>query len=407
MGDALGASGRSLRSVFEPLGYNLVELNLSGPHWTVALNETMEKEPISFAFSHVGIGADLAAQAGDNRQVNFWIGNSIPFISFFGDSPAYFFDRHVSPGPGFAFLYAFPEHYLLRRALPKTTALLGVTPLRLIDDTPKQRIDFRLKESGKLLFLKNGNDPDKLLNTWRSTLPLSIFLMLTDVSSTLLEEMNSETGCDIDRTVAAYFDNRGLDIAESTSLRLFFIAQLDDYLRRVKSTSMAEALKKFPVEIHGYNWEHVDFTRCRATYTHGGDYTRSKQLIERALGVIDMSPNTRLRPHDRPLRAFGLHTLCITNEQTFFRHHFPQQFSRFSFRFEKDSLEETVATILAKPKEAVDLGVEVADLFRRQFDEQTFGQTILEIADCLRLAAMESGIAGLQNFFVWPPRKLH
>jgi hypothetical protein len=405
MGDALGSSGRSLRGVFEPLGHNLVEVRLSSPDWMGLISKTVATDSVAFAFSHVGMGADLTAQAPENRPVNFWTGNAIPFISFFGDSPAYFFDRHVSPGYGFAYLYAFPEHYLLRKALPRTNALLGVTPLRLIDDTPREEIDFRLKETGKLLFLKNGNDPDKLVNTWRSTLPLSIFLVLMDLASVLLEQLGKDSGCDIDGVVRSYFHDKGLDIAESTSLRLFFIAQLDDYLRRVKSTSMAEVLKKFPVEIRGYNWEHVDFSRCRADYIPGGDYTASKELIKRALGVIDMSPNTSLRPHDRPLRAFGLYTLCITNEQTFFREHFPDRCSSFSFRFEKDSLEETIENVLARPRDFVELGIEVAESFRNQIDGMAFGRTILEIADCLRLG-MGSGIAGLQNFFVWPPRKL-
>jgi hypothetical protein len=405
MGDALGSSGRSMGAVFEELGHEFVEVNLSRPDWHGLLNRTVSHGSIAFAYSHVGMAADLTAQTSDKREVNFWSANGIPFLSFFGDSPAYFFDRHVAPAKNFGFLYAFPEHLQLRKSLPKQTGFFGLTPLRAMDDTPKREIDFAAKASGKLLFLKNGNDPERLVDNWKTSLPLSTFTMLTDLSADLLGRMATDIACDIDATVRVYFQDKGFDIDGVASLRLFFIAQLDDYMRRVKSTSMAQILKKFPVEIHGYNWEHVDFSKGRANYVHGGDYGASKKLIQDSLGMIDMSPNTGLRPHDRPLRAFGLHTLCITNEQQFFRQHFPDHYGDFSFTFDSDSLENKVAEVLARPKRYVELGIDVADRFRKQFDSRAYGQTIMEMVDCLRL--VNGGRPdNMQDFFVWPPHKL-
>jgi hypothetical protein len=403
MGDALGSSGRSMRGIFEDHGHEFVEVNLAQPDALQLMSQTIANRRIEFAFSHVGMGADLTGLTADKRQINFWEGNGIPFISLFGDSPAYFFDRHVVPGPSFACLYAFPEHLEFRKTLPQRKGLLGVTPLRLIDDTPKRDIDFRAKESGKLLFLKNGNDPQRLINTWREALPMSVFVMLTDLSSQLVGQIDTDSGCNIGATVREYLNDKGLDIEELVSLRLFFVAQLDDYLRRVKSTSMAEVLRRFPVEIHGYNWEHVDFSGHRATYVYGADYTASRDMIRSSLGIIDMSPNTSLHPHDRPLRAFGLHTLCLTNEQEFFRTHF-ERYREFTFRFDRDSLENKVAEVLAHPKRFVELGIAIAEAFRERFDSDAFGRTMLEIAGCLRLAA-GGRPANMQDFFVWPPTK--
>jgi hypothetical protein len=117
-----------------------------------------------------------------------------------------------------------------------------------------------------------------------------------------------------------------------------------------------------------------------------------------------MSPNTSLSPHDRPLRAYGLYTLCLTNEQEFFKRHF-EQHSSFTFRFDKESLGTKVAEVIAHPKRAVDLGIEVADAARRQFDSAAFGRTMLEVANCLRLAVGPRP-PNMQDFFVWPPGKL-
>lgn len=404
MGDALGASGRALRSTFEELGYKFVEVNFSDPDALNLLNRTISSEPVEFAFSHVGIGVDMAGETSDKREINLWMGTGIPFISLYGDSPAYFFDRHVMPGPGFACLYAFPEHYQFRKLLPQRKGMLGITPLRMSDETPKSQIDFRTKESGKLLFLKNGNDPNHLINSWREGLPHGAFLMLTDLAADLAGQMHTDKGCNIDAVVCAYFQDRGLDVEALTSLRLLFVAQLDDYLRRVKSTSMAEVLRDFPVQIHGYNWGHVDFSGKRARYVQGADYDGSRKLIAESLGILDMSPNTTLMPHDRPLRAYGLHTLCLTNEQEFFRRNF-DQYRSFTFQFDKESLASKVAEVLAHPKRFVDLGVEVAETFRKRFDSRAFGRTMVELASCLRLAAGPRP-PGMQDFFAWPPGKL-
>lgn len=404
MGDALGASGRALRQTFEELGHEFVEVNFVKPDAVALLNETITSKAVEFAFSHVGIGMDLQGETRDKRAINLWTGTGIPFISLYGDSPAYYFDRHIVPGPSFACLYAFPEHYQLRKALPQRKGLLGVTPLKMMDETPKEELDFGAKESGKLLFLKNGNDPKRLIDAWRDGLPLSTFLMLTDLASDLAGQLHTDKGCNIDAVVLAYFQDRGLDVEALTNLRLFFVAQLDDYLRRIKSTWMAEVLRNFPVEIHGYNWEHVDFSGKRAKYVYGADFGSTRQMIKESLGVLDMSPNTSLSPHDRALRSFGLHTLCLTNEQEFFRRHFEQHLG-FTFCFDKESLENKVAEVLAHPKRFVELGIEVAGSFRKQFDSGAFGRTMLDVANCLRLAA-GSRPANLQDFFVWPPEKL-
>ncbi len=45
---------------------------------------------------------------------------------------------------------------------------------------------------------------------------------------------------------------------------LFLSAQMDDYLRRVKSKMIAEAILDLPVIIQGGHWDHIDFGRRKA-----------------------------------------------------------------------------------------------------------------------------------------------
>jgi hypothetical protein len=103
------------------------------------------------------------------------------------------------------------------------------------------------------------------------------------------------------------------------------------------------------------------------------------------------------------MRAFGLYTLCLTNEQEFFKEQFAKAKS-FSYRFEKDDLAAKVADVLARPKEYVELGLEIAEQFRRSRQPQDFAQFMLDTAEYVRLARGPRP-AGLQDFFVWPPTK--
>lgn len=401
MNDALGAAGRAHRILFEDLGYEYIEINLANQAAHEQLNGVVQYGSVELVYSAVGMWAGLGGKTGDGEEVNFWEANRVPYISLSGDSPVYYFVRHIMPSPWHACLYVYPEHLELRRRLGKTPTISGLVPPIPIDLTDKRDIDFRKKESGKLLFLKNGNDPEKLIQIWRESVPPATFIALTDLAGDLVNSITTDIGCDIDALVTKYFLAKGWDISEWRNHRLFFDAQLDDYLRRVKSVMIADVLADFPVEIHGFNWDHFDFSRRRATFVPGGDYTRSRANIVDALGLVDMSPNTQLAPHDRPMRAFGLCTLCVTNEQRFFTDNFANA-DMFSYRFEKDDLSAKIADVVSHPKRYVELGLEVAEHFRRDRHPHDLAQFMLDTASHIRLANGPRP-AGLQDFFIWPP----
>ena len=403
MNDALSAAGRMHRELFESLGHDFVFMNFAEAGAAEQLSKTIREQSIELVYGAAGGGADMRGATPDGKELNLWEAIRVPFISLKGDSPAYFFDRHVMPSPWHACLYYFPEHLELRRRLPLTPALYGLVPPMPFDIAGKKDIDFRRKEKGKLLFLKNGNDPEKLVQMWRDAMPAATFIALTDLAGQLVSGINTEIGYDIDALVTAYFLEKGWDVSQFLNLRLFFIAQLDDYLRRIKSAMIADVLADFPVVINGFNWEHFDFSGRRATFVPGGDYTQSRQHIIDSLGMVDMSPNTQQAPHDRAMRAFGLWTLCLTNEQRFFKDQFANS-EAFSYRFESEHLAAKVADVLEHPKRYTELGIEVAEHFRENRHPRDFAQFLLDTASHIRLASGPRP-AGLQDFFVWPPTK--
>jgi len=205
--------------------------------------------------------------------------------------------------------------------------------------------------------------------------------------------------------VLRYFQDRNIDIAALAKLRLFLIAQLDDYLRRFKATLLVESLLDLPVLLNGYNWDHIDFTGKRLQYVPGGHYGTSRTLIRECLAMIDMSPNTGLAPHDRVLRAFGSHTLCLTNEQEFFRRELPCSDDYF-YRFDKDNIQSRVADIFTHRQRSIDIGATVADAFMQKFPPEIFAHQTLELAALARCNQLSGLPKGIPDYFSWPPTRL-
>jgi hypothetical protein len=404
MNDALGAAGRAHRPLFEALGHEFMDINFARPDAQALFGKAISERAIEFVYAPMGMGGAFRGKSAEGVEHNLWEGLRVPFLSLVGDSPAYFFERHVAPSPWHTTLYYYPEHLELRKRFEPKGYMYGIVPPMPFDMVEEGSIDFSRKAQGKLLFLKNGNDPDRLVAAWRGAMPADTFLLLVDVANELSGRMADESECDIDAFVTAAFSNRGWDIGAFRDLRLFFIAQLDDYLRRVKSLLIADAIADFPVHIQGFNWEHMDFSRRRATYIKGGDYTQSRQQIIDSLGLIDMSPNTQRAPHDRAMRAFGLWTLCITNRQRFFDES-SSHASEFTYRFSKDSVQQKVNDVLSHPKRYVELGREVAAEFRRNRHPEAFAEFMVATARHVRLACSPRP-PGLPEYFIWPPPRV-
>ena len=403
-GGTLEGIGRSFGRAFTALGMRFVEVSLLDQARFLEAIRSIDFQNVALVFSWVSMGMELMMNRADGSSFNPWQEMGVPFISIHGDSPAYFFDRHVVRDSHFISLYCFAEHAALRRRLPHVRGPIETLWPVLLDEVPREEIDFNTKRQGKLLFLKNGKDPASIRQLWQSFLEPRLLHALLEIASELENHLDDPAYHQIDDIVTSYFADQDFDILHLSKLRLLFIAQLDDYLRAVKGTLIAEALMDFPVEIRGNNWSYLDFTGKRAQCIDECDYVKSIILVRRALGTIDMSPNTASRPHDRPMRAYGAHTLCLTNQQQF-SEHLPHC-AQLSYRFEKESLQEKIANLMAKPQAAIDMGQEVAAAYREQHPPEQLCRQMLDCASLVRLNHLPQRPAGMQDFVVWPPKLL-
>ena len=371
----------------------------------VAFLDTVKRIDFSrvlFVFSFVSMGMEVSLRREDGRIFDLWQEVGIPFLSIHGDSPAYFFDRHVVHDSRYVMLYVFEEHRELRTRLPLVRGLLETFRLVPLDEVPMEQIDFQRKRTGTLLFLKNGRDPQFLRRFWPSCLEGRLLRAMKDMACEVESNLDAPISNQLDDLVTRYFTDLGINIRPLTKLRLFFISQLDDYLRAVKGTLMAEALMEFPVEIRGNNWNHVDFRAGKATYIDECDFAASTQLIRNSLGLIDMSPNTASFPHDRVMRAYGAHTVCLSNQQSFLDE--LPQLQHLAFSFEKGDIQDKIAYLLAHRDEAIEYGIEVAACYKRLHPAEATVQKLLDCASFVRFDNLTQRPQGSQDFFVWSQR---
>ena len=356
------------------------------PDWVSQLIAAMQ-DPVWFVFGFFGAGQSLQLSS-KKTDGNLWTATRIPFVRAYGDIPAYSPHLHRQGDPNSINLYAHPEHAKFSQTWLKPVGVTAVTQPLLLDVLPEEDIDFPVKEKGNIIFPKNCNDPDAVVRFWRNELPPQVSAAL----ETLGEELTSCGKIDqpvaLDEEIIAHFTALGIDLGSSNHLVLFLVAQLDDYLRRVKSTMIARALLDYPVEIRGSNWRHVDFTGKTARLIPDTSYVKTSEIMRTALAVIDMSPNTQFRPHDRIMRAAGRYTTFLTNTQKFFELHFDNH-AEFSFRFSPESIRERVEFALENPARTVELGRMLGRQMRPLADEAHYACTLATALDTCAFACGE------------------
>ena len=381
----------------ESAGVKIV--HVGSPGWLAQIAEAVE-EPLWFVLSYFGVGKNLLA----NREasgLNLWAAGGIPLVQIFGDCPAYFPRAHQQDYSNWVNVYGHPEHHDFFRKWLHPRGITLVSPSALLDALPEADIDFSAKLTGKIIFPKNGNDPGALIDYWRSSLPPYITRALEAVAESISSPDEIKRSPQIDEVLNLRFADIGIDITGHRPLFFFLIAQLDDYLRRIKSTMMARALLDLPIEVRGSSWGHVNFSGRRARLVPNSAYAQTRELIRDSLAVLDMSPNTSHLPHDRILRAAGRHTAFLSNTQHFFSQNF-ENYREFTFDFSAESIRETVEGALANPARTVEMGRAQAARMRSLASDEVYASTLITAIDACALAS-QGRPPGTQIFVDYRP----
>lgn len=357
---------------------------------------------VAFGITWLGIAQYLPVSTGPGGdRANAWEAYGVPLLKIHGDIPAYYQDLHQDIPFNSVNLYGASEFIAYRKRWMRNagalTALIPPIPL-----SPLQRcdVDVAARRRGKLVYLKNGNSPAELRSLWHSNLPHSFARLIGGMADEAVAR-----GCRpgmflIGDFVSEFLGNEGIEPDTLRGLAPFLTAQLDDYLRRIKSEMIAKALLDLPVVVQGDRWEHIDFRGRRASHRPGQDFGASQAIFRNELGIIDMSPNIDSGGHERVQRAAGSYALAITNRQGWIERDLPG-FAETMFEFNPESIAARVAEVVARPDHYVDLAMSFGEQFRVAYPPDGFANRAIDMAE---LAALHYGLAKpmIQPFFVWP-----
>ncbi len=375
-------------------------LNVNDKNWQLELKQAL-KDPMWFAFSFFGVGQEINIEYTGSLK-NFWETFKIPFVRVFGDIPAYFPDRHLANYSNSINMYGDKSHAEFYRRWFDKRALSALLTSLPMGSKPLTEVDKFLKLKGSIIFPKNGNSPQAQIDYWRMSLPNSTARVLESVAEECISQCTINSNHRFDELIARHYNELGIDIAANRALLCFLVAQIDDYVRRVKSTMITEAILDLPVIIRGVNWGHVDFYGKRARLEVNSDYASTSNLLDASLALIDMSPNTVHAPHDRVCRAAGRGTAFLTNQQEFLQKT-GINVENCTFSFDKNSIHNLVEYYIINPSHAIDMGIRQATFFQNYYTNEKYAECLLSSVEtmALRLSGRPSGT---QNFVDFPPK---
>jgi len=381
-------------------GQCVVQLSFERPEIEYAV-DLMRQRKVQFALTWLGFGQDLSGTMGQSTSTrNVFEFYQVPLVKLHGDLPAYYIDFHRDIPRNSVNLYQAFEFIAFRKAwLPQAQALTSLIPPMPMVPIERSSVDVTLRKRGKIFFIKNGNSAQALEAKWDEILPPRLARTTKRMARDLAGDHVRKAPIYLGDWVRRYLEaeNAALDLPRE--LIWFFAAQMDDYLRRIKSTLIAEALLDFPVIVQGNFWDHIDFSGRRASRSPGMDVFSTQRVVLEELGVIDMSANVDTWPHDRVQRAAGSYSLVLTNRQSWLTERFPA-FQDLMFDFDPHSIAARIDDVLSHRERYLELALEFGDAFRVAFPRQSFAETVLTLVDYTRWLCQDPR-PQLQDFFVW------
>lgn len=400
--DAINAVCRQIEVLFHAAKKQTCFIDVSQSDFVQKLLTAISNHEIEFAFSYLGIGSDLGWKVEGSEQLeNLWEYHNIPFLKLQGDLPSYFIQRH-GPIPATSInIYCSPEFAQVQQwyfANQKSTNIIN--PPIIFDQQPVENIDFQQRKNGTLVFLKNGNDPQQLMNLWHSKLAPSMAGDLCDIANALLPSVLNCKPVNIFEYILHFVETKMGDAFVCRDLVRLYSAQLDDFFRRVKATFLATSLKKFPVKIIGKNWDHVNDGKSVAQFSNDINFSlHSKQIFEQELGLVDMTANVDLNVHDRFSRAAGNYAFILTNQTSWMQQNIPD-FDNYTYVFDKDQFESKLAFLLDNKDLVIEQGKILGEIVNAKIDNQDFIKQLIDAAEKIKfIRKVDKPV--MQDYYVW------
>lgn len=367
-------------------GLELVELDLSAEGWVAQLQELVNTRRVAFVFCTSGVGA--AIEIGGE---NLWTKLKLPVFSLLLDHPAYFAKHHQTQPQGTVLGYMFQDHAQFQaQAVRAQNAVMS-----LHYGIPDLPVAPPSEGRPKVIFAKTGNCPDQLAQSWREAPKAERILHDALDALGLTRNGNAHVGA-FPEVLAQVCAARNLFLPAFSQLQRFLIVQLDDYIRRVKSTAMVQAMLRFDVDIYGRGWDHIETGGARARFLGAVDYVEVERQLTGATASLTMNPNIDHSAHDRFFTALGAGIMPVSDQNAYTARNFPE-LAPYMFDFRPGSLEAVLERLFAAPQAARELALATRTRARAAHGIEAAAMDILWTMQSAAVAAVPREV---QKFFV-------
>jgi hypothetical protein len=361
--------------VWEKSGLEMVEVNAGSKNFYQELSTIINQRQVRFALSVAGVGARVPSNKGP-----LWEALRIPVFSLLMDHPAYMVSAHNEHPKNTILGYLFKDHALYQAEEVRTRNI--VTHIDYgIPELPMRPVQ-ELTKSPRLIFAKTGNDPARLAANWRAA--PKVETILHDVLDELGLKRNgvAQLGAfhPLIKTIAAA---HRVELQPYDDLSRYLVAQIDDYIRRVKSTAIAQALLPFAVDVFGRGWEHIDTSKAKARFHGPVGYDQLEAAFPRAAASITMNPNVDFSAHDRFFTALGAGIMPISDRNAYTAQNFPELLP-YTFDFCPGSIAAALEHFSANPSLALETARASRDWRRPAHGIETTAAEILAAVQTMR-----------------------
>lgn len=274
----------------------------------------------------------------------------VPLFDWNCDHPAYFSRRHALRSRYLLHGYVFVDHarYAMRHLNANGVAFaahLGIPPRQIFDGAPRPLA----ARNGRILFAKSGADTDAIEAGWRRLVP-----PLRDLLFAAAEELFGRPTADHLPTVQRLGEAHGLVLDGNSRLALLLIRELDAYIRFRHARLVLDAVRSYPVDVHGDGWDHVDQGAGAMRFLGRTGWQDFAAMLPGYLGCLSTNPLVEHSLHDRSFFALAANVVPLHDSNPFSRTHLPA-LERFAFRFDADSVKAAMEALLADPGTALAL----------------------------------------------------
>ncbi|HEX3952961.1 MAG TPA: hypothetical protein VHW90_05270 [Stellaceae bacterium] len=349
LSNGIQGPAQELAELFRVHGREVDLLHIDDPDFVGVLQQQLQQRRPDLVLSFGGFGDVLSFSQPGAAPQNLWSHLRIPFFKIIYDVHAYMPQHHYVRSRFQVLSYMLRDHAVLRmrHARPRPGepgTMIGVLP-PIVTTLPGK--DPEPITERTLYFHKNGNSSAALEKTWEG-FPLLLRQALFDIAAAMRHDIDHAFVLQIADAVAAYIAAFERDGPMLLPCRDFILAQVDDYVRRLKGELIVKKLKDLPVVVNGQRWGYLkeQLGDCRLRFIEAADHADTSQRMRNSLGTINMGPNTDLAIHERSARAIAFGHGLVDYENQFSRDNaFPH-----TFRLADDSLPQLVDRVLSEPR---------------------------------------------------------